>query len=217
MLTLLLIEDHAPLRRNLGDILILEGYRVLTAATGPDGLRLARAERPDLVLCDIMLPGMDGLAILAALRAEAATRALPFIFLTAKGEPPDIRAGMTVGADDYLPKPVSRTDLLDAIRTRLARASQQRDFSPSFDSPLPLEELGLSPREAEVLLWLAQGKGSPDIAAIIGCRPATVKKHTVHLFEKLGVETRVAAMLVAIEQLSKGGGKRSATVPMKLP
>jgi DNA-binding NarL/FixJ family response regulator len=202
MPTLLLIEDHAPLRRNLEDILTLEGHRVLAAGTGPDGLRLARAERPDLVICDIMLPGMDGLAILATLRADAATAALPFIFLTAKGEAPDIRAGMKLGADDYLPKPVARADLLDAIRTRLQRASQQRTFAPRFDSPAPLEAIGLSPREAEVLLWMAQGKGNADIAAIIGCSPATVKKHTIHIFEKLGVEGRPAAILRALEALS---------------
>jgi DNA-binding NarL/FixJ family response regulator len=202
MSTILLIEDHAPLRANLRDILALEGHRVLTADGGPGGLRLARTERPDLVLCDIMLPGMDGLEILAALRAEAVTAALPFIFLTAKGTPPDIRAGMTLGADDYLPKPVARADLLNAVRARLARAAQQRIFAPDFGSAAPLERLGISPREAEVLLWMAQGKANHDIATILGCTHATVKKHTVHIFGKLGVETRGAAMLIAIEALA---------------
>lgn len=202
MTTLLLIEDHTPLRRNLCDILTLEGYRVLEAANGPDGIRVAREQRPALVVCDIMLPGCDGLEILAALRADPATHALPFIFLTAKGEPGDVRAGMNLGADDYLPKPVSHTDLLAAIRTRLTRAAQQRPRLPDFSSAALLERLGLSPREAEVLLWVAQGKANHDIAAIVGCTHATVKKHTIHIFEKLGVETRAAAMLVAIEALS---------------
>ncbi|MEO7797820.1 MAG: response regulator transcription factor [Opitutaceae bacterium] len=201
--TLLLIEDHAPLRRNIEDILALEGYRVITAADGPAGLRLAREHHPDLVLCDIMIPGMNGLEILAAIRADAATAALPFIFLTARGEAPDIRAGMKLGADDYLPKPVARADLLDAVRSRLRRATQQRTFAPRFDSPAPLEALGLSPREAEVLLWIAQGKANGDIATIIGCTPATVKKHTIHIFEKLGVEGRPGAMLCALEALSQ--------------
>ena len=202
MPTLLLIEDHAPLRRNLEDILTLEGHRALTAADGPGGLKLAQEQHPDLIICDIMLPGMDGLEILARLRADAATRAVPFIFLTAKGEPRDIRAGMNLGADDYLPKPVARADLLAAIRTRLARATQQRPHLPDFSSAAPLERLGISPREAEVLLWIAQGKANHDIATIIGCTHATVKKHTIHIFKKLGVETRGAAMLIAIETLS---------------
>ncbi len=202
MTTILLIEDHAPLRRNLSDILALEGHRVLEAATGPDGLRAAREQRPDLVLCDIMLPGCDGMEILAALRGDAATSALPFIFLTAKGEPHDIRAGMNLGADDYLPKPVVRRDLLASIRARLARASSQRPRLPDFSSPAPLEKLGISPREAEVLLWMAQGKANHEIATILGCTHATVKKHTIHIFEKLSVESRGAAMLTAIETLA---------------
>ena len=202
MPTLLLIEDHAPLRRNLEDMLTLEGHRVITAADGLIGLRIAQQQRPDLIICDIMLPVMDGLEILARLRADADTRAVPFIFLTAKGEPRDIRAGMNLGADDYLPKPVARADLLAAIRTRLARATQQRPRLPDFSRAAPLEHLGISPREAEVLLWIAQGKANHDIATIIGCSHATVKKHTIHIFEKLGVETRGAAMLLAIETLS---------------
>ena len=202
MPTLLLIEDHAPLRRNLEDILTLEGHRVLTAADGPSGLKLAQEQRPDLILCDIMLPGMDGLEILARLRADAATRALPFIFLTAKGEPRDIRAGMNLGADDYLPKPVARADLLASIRVRLTRAAETRTHLPDFSTAAPLEKLGLTPREAEVLLWMAQGKANAEIGTIIGCTHATVKKHTIHLFEKLAVESRGAAMLIAIETLS---------------
>jgi DNA-binding NarL/FixJ family response regulator len=204
MPTLLLIEDHEPLRVNLADILTLEGHHVLTAGDGPSGLRLARGQRPDLVICDIMLPGLDGLEILAALRADAETAAMPFIFLTAKGEPRDIRAGMKLGADDYLPKPVARADLLDAIRTRLQRATQHSAFVPRFESSVPLEALGLSPREAEVLLWMAQGKANAEIATIIACSPATVKKHTIHIFEKLGVEGRPGAMLRALEALSNG-------------
>ena len=204
MPTILLIEDHAPLRRNLGDILTLEGHRVLTAADGPGGLKLAQEQHPDLIICDIMLPGMDGLEILARLRASAATCALPFIFLTAKGEPRDIRAGMKIGADDYLPKPVARADLLDAIRTRLQRATQRRAFAPRFDSPAPLETLGLSPREAEVLLWMAQGKANHEIAIILGCTHATAKKHTIHIFAKLGVENRTTAVLRALEVLQEG-------------
>ena len=203
MPVILLIEDHAPLRRNLEDMLTLEGHNVLTAADGSGGLRLAREEHPDLVICDIMLPGMNGLEILAAIRSDSATAALPFIFLTAKGDAIDIRAGMSLGADDYLPKPVSRVDLLDAIRSRLQRAKQHGGFSPCFDSPAPLEGLGLTPREAEVLLWIAQGKANQDIATIVGCRPATVKKHTIHIFEKLGVDGRPAAILCALETLAK--------------
>lgn len=201
--TLLLIEDHATLRKNLREMLTLEGYQVSEAADGHEGLQMARQSKPDLILCDIMLPGLNGLEILSALRCFPDTSAIPFIFLTAKGCASDIRAGMTLGADDYLPKPVSRTDLLDAVRSRLHHHELKRAaYKPCFNSYAPLEKLGLSPREAEVLLWVAQGKGNHEIAVILEVSPATVKKHTIHIFEKIGVENRSAALLLAIEALS---------------
>lgn len=203
MTTILLIEDHAPLRENLREMLSLAGYQVHAADNGLEGLRMAAQQPPTLILCDIMMPGMDGHEVLARLRADAALKAVPFIFLTAKGTPPDIREGMNLGADDYLPKPVSRNDLLKAVRTRLERAKQQKQsFAPNFDDPKPLEKLGISPREAEVLLWVAQGKGNHEIAQILGLSIATVKKHTIHIFEKVGVESRTAASLRALEALA---------------
>lgn len=202
MTTILLIEDHTPLRENLCEMLTLEGYEIFAAENGREGLKLASQHLPALILCDIMMPGMDGYTVLERLRADATTKAVPFIFLTAKGTPPDIRAGMNLGADDYLPKPVSRNELLKAVRTRLERAKQQQQrFTPNFDDPKPLEKLGISPREAEVLLWVAQGKGNHEIAEILGLSVATVKKHTIHIFEKLGVESRTAATLRAVEML----------------
>ena len=203
MTTILLIEDNASMRRNIAQMLTLEGYRVLDYADGSAALAQARELRPDLVLCDIMMPGMDGYEVLAQLRAQHATASVPFIFLTAKGDVPDIRAGMALGADDYLPKPVERLDLLTAIRTRLTRHEQQRNaFVPRFESAAPLEQLGISPRESEILLWMAQGKSNGDIGSILGISLGTVKKHTNHIFVKLGVEGRTAAVLRALEALS---------------
>ena len=203
MTTILLIEDNASMRRNISQILSLETYRVLTAADGAAGLEQARREKPDLILCDIMMPGMDGYEVLAQLRADSATASLPFIFLTAKGDMPDLRIGMALGADDYLSKPVARLDLLDAVKTRLQRHAQQSVFTPRFDDAAPLEKLGISPREAEVLLWMAQGKSNGDIATICEISLGIVKKHTNHIFEKIGVEGRTAATLRALEVLSE--------------
>ncbi|HEX7193411.1 MAG TPA: response regulator transcription factor [Chthoniobacterales bacterium] len=205
MKKILVIEDEPEMRRNLTTILRLERFNPLAAANGRAGVQLAKREMPDLILCDVMMPELDGYGVIAALRADPETVAIPFIFLTAKGEKPDIRAGMNLGADDYLTKPVAKPDLLAAIRSRLARAVQQAvpEFKPNFDSPKPLESvLGLTPRVAETLLWLAQGKTNSDIAIILGNSESTVKKHVLEIFEKLGVETRTAASLRALEVLS---------------
>jgi DNA-binding NarL/FixJ family response regulator len=208
MKKILVIEDEPEMRRNLTTILRLEGFHPLAAENGRAGVDMALREQPDLVLCDVMMPGVDGYAALSALRADKRTAALPFIFLTAKGEKPDIRAGMNLGADDYLTKPVAKADLLEAIRSRLERAAQQSisEFKPNFESSKPLEEkLGLTPRVAETLLWLAQGKTNGDIATILGNSESTVKKHVLEIFQKLGVETRTAASLRALEALSNSG------------
>ena len=212
MTKILVIEDQPQMRKNLATILEMEDFQVVMAADGRQGVDLARSERPDLILCDVMMPGIDGYAVLEKLREDAATAPLPFIFLTAKGDRANIRSGMNLGADDYLTKPVSREDLLAAIKIRLARrrvhqaeiaaAKAGGGFNPNFDSPKPLASLGLTPREAEVLLWVAQGKSNGDITIILGMAEKTVKKHLGNVFEKLGVESRNAATLRALEILS---------------
>src|SRR6202011_1049307 len=202
MKKILVIEDEPEMCRNLTTVLRLEQFRPLPAENGRIGVELAKKERPDLILCDVMMRELDGYGVIAALRADAETVTIPFIFLTAQGEKPDIRAGMILGADDYLTKPVAKADLLAAIHSRLQRAVQQTvpEFKPNFHSARPLEKvLGLTPRVAETLLWLAQGKTNGEIAIILGNSESTVKKNVLEIFDKLGVETRTAASLRALE------------------
>ncbi len=211
MKKILVIEDEPEMCRNLTTVLRLEQFRPLPAENGRIGIELAKKEKPDLILCDVMMPELDGYGVIAALRADQETAAIPFIFLTAKGEKPDIRAGMNLGADDYLIKPVTKYDLLDAINSRLERATQQAvpEFNPNFRSAKPLEEvLGLTPRVAETLLWLTQGKTNSEIASILGNSESTVKKHVLEIFDKLGVETRTAASLRGLEVLSSPVARR---------
>ena len=203
MIKILIIEDEPAMRANLEDILELEGFLPILAANGKEGIRLAREQRPDLILCDILMPGMDGHAVLDALRAESATVRIPFVFLTAKGERSDVREGMELGADDYLIKPVRVDELLRAINTRLERRRQQKaEFKAEFKSPQPLEALGLSPREAEILFWVAQGKTNSEIGTILQISPATAKKHLENIYAKLGTENRTSATLLALETLA---------------
>ena len=210
MTRILVIEDEPQMRRNLVTILRLEQFEPLAAEHGQAGVELARRERPDLILCDVMMPELDGHGVLKTLHDDPATMNIPFIFLTARGERIDVRAGMNLGADDYLVKPVDKADLLRAIRARLARAEQlaRREFQPNFDSPAPLQALGLTPRVAEVLLWVAQGKTNAEIGTILGISESTVKKHLLEIFDVLGVETRSAATLRAIEMLSAPGTRK---------
>jgi DNA-binding NarL/FixJ family response regulator len=207
---ILIIEDDAQTRENLEIILEMEDLRVFAAPDGRTGLELARREHPDLVLCDVMMPGFDGHDVLRELRTDVATAGIPFIFLTARGERSDQRVGMNLGADDYLCKPVDAEDLLAAINARLQRtrdnqnaALRDTETTPDFTSAEPLLALGLTPREADVLLWVAQGKGNGEVAVILGLSEKTVKIHLGHIFEKLNVETRVAAALAAVEVLPR--------------
>ena len=205
MKKILVIEDEPEMRRNLATILKLEKFDVVQAENGRVGVETARKETPDVIICDVMMPEMDGYAVLQALREDSKTVATPFIFLTAKGEKQDLRSGMNLGADDYLTKPVAKAELLNAISARLKRSEQQLSsgsLTPNFDSHEPLLSLGLTPRVAEVLLWVAQGKTNADIATILGISEWTVKKHVLEIFDKLNVETRTAAGLRAIEVLS---------------
>lgn len=119
MATLLVIEDEAPLRANIVRLLTAEGYRVVTAADGDEGIRRAREHQPDLVICDILMPLVDGYGVLATLRSRPETAATPFIFLTASADKEDLERGLQSGANDYVTKPFKIADLLAAIRRRL--------------------------------------------------------------------------------------------------
>jgi DNA-binding NarL/FixJ family response regulator len=210
MRQILVIEDEPRMLRNLLTILRMEHYEAIGTEDGEKGLELARQEMPDLILCDVMMPGLDGYQVLARLRAHPATVEIPLIFLTARGEREDIRTGMNLGADDYLCKPCPADELLEAIEARLRRqreietaAQQAAGATPRFESAAPLEALNLTPREAEVLLWIAQGKANADIAVILGMSDKTVKIHVSHILQKLGVENRTAAARSALEALSR--------------
>jgi CheY-like chemotaxis protein len=125
MATLLVIEDEAPLRANLVRILTAEGYRVIAAVDGDEGVRRVREDRPDLVICDILMPRLDGYGVLASLRSQPETATLPFIFLTASADKDDLARGLQSGANDYVTKPFKIADLLAAVRRRLPPGGSQ--------------------------------------------------------------------------------------------
>ena len=122
MKTILLIEDNEEIRENMTEILELANYRVVTAPDGKQGVEEAFSQKPDVIICDIMMPVLDGYGVIHALQKNDATRNTPFIFLTAKAERAEIRKGMELGADDYITKPFNGTELLSAIKSRLRKA-----------------------------------------------------------------------------------------------
>ncbi|PVW15878.1 response regulator [Marixanthomonas spongiae] len=122
MNTILLIEDDAALRENTEELLTLSDYRVITAPNGKLGIEKAKTEIPNIIICDIMMPEVDGYGVLNELSLNDSTQHIPFIFLSAKTEHKEIRKGMDLGADDYLTKPFDEDELLSAVESRLAKA-----------------------------------------------------------------------------------------------
>ena len=119
MKKILLIEDNEDIRSNTAEILELSNYEVIVAENGKIGVAKALENKPDLIICDIMMPELDGYGVLHAVQRNESIRQTPFIFLTAKTERSDYRKGMELGADDYLTKPFDGTELLNAVNSRL--------------------------------------------------------------------------------------------------
>jgi two-component system, OmpR family, alkaline phosphatase synthesis response regulator PhoP len=176
MKTVLIIEDEVTVRESLVDLLEIEGFRAIAANNGKMGVEIALKERPDLVLCDISMPGLDGFGVLQELRGNPDTGAMPFVFLTARTTKVEFRRGMELGADDYLFKPFTIDELLNAIAARLTKQAAliQQLSTPTTKLPTiaahdgllnyfyqelrnPLSTLNL------ILYWLQQG--SPEAMA----------------------------------------------------
>lgn len=123
MKSVLVIDDNNDIRENTAEILELAGYKTFTAENGKKGVALAQKEKPDLIVCDIMMPELDGFGVLHLLRKNEETEKIPFVFLTAKTERSDFRKGMEMGADDYITKPFEDIELLNAIEIRLKKVA----------------------------------------------------------------------------------------------
>ncbi len=141
MKKVLLIEDDTVLRENTAELLELSNYDVRTAPNGKTGLVEVSNFHPDIIVCDIMMPLMDGYGVLEEISKDEATKYIPFIFLSAKTEKSDIRKGMDLGADDYLTKPFEESDLISAIESRLAKTAILKER---------LEEKGAENKEDDI-------------------------------------------------------------------
>jgi CRP-like cAMP-binding protein/CheY-like chemotaxis protein len=163
MKKILLIEDNIKIQKNITEILELSGYFTITASNGLEGVEQAIAQLPNLIICDIMMPVLDGYGVLHMLHKNKALRNTPFIFLSEKAERAEIRKGMEMGADDYITKPFDTTELLNAIESRLKKAEQ-------VNQELPFNFNGL--------LSLMSAATNKDIQLLIK------KGHHVHQYKK---------------------------------
>ena len=311
----LIVDDQPDNLSLLHDALDEAGYTVLVATDGASAIERARQARPDIVLLDAMMPGMDGFEVARCLKADAETAAIPIVFMTALTETEHVVAAYGAGGTDYVTKPIQPREVpariaahtrsarvqhqarnaLDAFghatlvvrstdgrlvwQTPLARSLLREHFGcEGLFAPVPVidwvrreaarvpreprqamlsarggrrltlelhpvtgdeagedewlivgsesddaaaiealvRDLRLTPREAEVLLWVTRGKTNRDIGDILGASPRTVTKHMEHILEKLGVETRTAAAAVALARLRglSAAGAQTATSPV---
>jgi DNA-binding response OmpR family regulator len=154
MKTLLLIEDNDEIRENTAEILQLANYKVFTAANGKIGVELALEHKPDLIICDIMMPVLDGYGVLHAIHRNEEIKNTPFIFLSAKTERGDLRKGMELGADDYITKPFDGTELLNAVDSRLKRVELlKKQLNPNLEG---LNQLQIESSNTNVVAHLLE-------------------------------------------------------------
>ena len=133
MKTILIIEDNEDIRENVAEILMLSNYKVFMAMNGKEGIEAAQKYHPDLIICDIMMPGVDGYGVLHVLHKDPETQNIPFIFLTSKSERSDFRSAMEMGADDYITKPFAGNELLNAIESRFRKVDiMTRNLPPNL-------------------------------------------------------------------------------------
>ncbi len=169
---ILIVEDERDILHLVKHYLEKEGYRVSTAATGAEGLTLAKSDHPDLLVLDLMLPGMDGLEVCKRLRADQPTASLPIIMLTAKAEESDTVIGLELGADDYVTKPFSPKALVARVKALLRRIERSKDEAPARSAYGPLvldrsrhevtangKDVTLTAKEFGLLDYLLQHQG----------------------------------------------------------
>jgi DNA-binding response OmpR family regulator len=186
---ILVVDDELDVRRLVAEALEGSGYDVRTAADGPEALRQASLTLPDLVVLDIMMPGMDGFAVYERLRAKPIDLKSPIIFLTARREIDDKLLGFEKGAADYVTKPFHIKELLARVKVHLGELGP-----PRGDIRNPLTD-----RELEVVRLLSGGKTYKQVACALDLSQSTVRNHLHNVYHKLNVVDRAQAVIVSRE------------------
>ncbi len=195
--TLLLVDDDPNLVLLVQDYLELKGYRVLTASQGREGLQVLEQETPDLIICDVMMPEMDGYHFVRHVRENTRIGWLPVLFLSAKGQTEDRVIGLNTGADVYMVKPFEPAELIAQIEASLKQAERIKHLQAAIQSntpapgPLPLPNgIELTPTEAKVIRLVAQGLANREIANQLCVSQRTVESHVSNMLGKTGLSNR---------------------------
>jgi DNA-binding NarL/FixJ family response regulator len=195
--TLLLIDDDPNLILLVCDYLEFRGYTTLTATNGAEGLEILAHTTPDLIICDVMMPGMDGYTFIQHLRQNPQTSWLPVIFLSAKGQTRDRIEGLNQGADVYLVKPFEPEELVAQVESSLSQAQRLLNRSSGHHKATAFQvpdHVELTPTETKVVGLVAQGLSNREIAAILNISQRTVESHVSNMLNKtsLGNRTELA-------------------------
>ncbi|XFA72098.1 response regulator transcription factor [Thermosynechococcaceae cyanobacterium Okahandja] len=196
--TILLVDDDPNLVLLVRDYLEMQGYRVLTAAHGREGLAILQQHTPDLIICDVMMPQMDGYSFVSAVRGHAHLNWLPVLFLSAKGQTHDRVKGLQTGGDVYLVKPFEPDELLAQVQALLKQTARLRE-QQSSPPPAPPPGVELTPTETRILQYVARGLANRDIAAELHVSQRTVESHVSNMLGKTGLHNRTELARWAID------------------
>lgn len=185
---ILLIEDEKALRENICEIITHYGFQVTASASGEEGIKIVEKSKPDIIICDIMLPGIDGHEVLTTVREQLPAFTGAFIFLTAKSTRADTRAGMDMGADDYLAKPFTKEELINSIKARIEKLAKIQAHNPSSFEDTELEKIALlTQAERKVIRKISEGLTTPQIAQKLFLSQKTIENHRTNISRKLNL------------------------------
>lgn len=201
---LLLIDDDPNLILLVKDYLEFRGYEVVTAENGREALEVLEKQIPDMIICDVMMPEMDGYSLVSAIRSDAKTSWIPVLFLSAKGQSQDRVKGLNIGADVYMVKPFEPEELVAQVESSLKQASrliQHKDSkggegSPKIQVPFDVE---LTPTELRVVQFVARGMANREIAQELNVSQRTIESHVSNMLGKTGLHNRTELARWAIE------------------
>ncbi len=201
---LLLIDDDPNLILLVKDYLEFRGYEVVTAENGREALEVLEKQTPDMIICDVMMPEMDGYSLVSAIRSDSKTSWIPVLFLSAKGQSQDRVKGLNIGADVYMVKPFEPEELVAQVESSLKQASrliQHKDSkggegSPKIQVPFDVE---LTPTELRVVQFVARGMANREIAQELNVSQRTIESHVSNMLGKTGLHNRTELARWAIE------------------